>query len=154
MKGIIAWFAENHVAANLLLIFLLLAGAFTAMTMKLEVFPETSLDRISITMEYPGASPAEVEEALIRRIEENIAGLAGIKRIDSVAKEGFATVTIEIMKDWDLKELLDEVKAEVNRITTFPDEAEKPVVREVTRRIQVINIAVYGDVSESSLKYP
>ncbi|MCD4811963.1 efflux RND transporter permease subunit [bacterium] len=153
MKGIIAWFAENHVAANLLMIFFLLAGAFTAMTMKLEVFPETSLDRISITIEYSGASPAEVEEALICRIEESIAGLAGIKRIDSVAREGFATVTIEVMKDWDLKELLDEVKAEVYRITAFPDEAEKPVVREVTRRIQVINIAVYGDVSESTLKH-
>jgi len=92
MKGIVAWFAENHVTANLLMIFLLLAGAFTAVTMKLEVFPETSLDRISVTMAYPGASPAEVEEGIVRRIEENVAGLAGIKRIDSVAREGVGTV--------------------------------------------------------------
>ncbi|MDY6836875.1 MAG: efflux RND transporter permease subunit [Thermodesulfobacteriota bacterium] len=153
MKGMVAWFANNHVAANLLMLFLLLAGVVTGLTMKLEVFPETSLDRISITMEYRGASPAEVEEAIVRRIEENVAGLAGIKRIDSQAREGFGSVTIEVMKDWDLKELLDEVKAEVDRITTFPEEAEEPVVQEMTRRTQVINVVVHGDASESTIKH-
>jgi len=102
MKGIVAWFAENHVTANLLMVFLLLAGVVTGLTMKLEVFPETSLDRISISMAYPGASPAEVEEAIVRRIEENVAGLAGIKRIDSVAREGFGSVSIEVIKDLSL----------------------------------------------------
>ena len=148
MKGAVAWFAENHVAANLLMLFLLLAGAVTGLTTKLEIFPETSLDMISITMEYPGASPAEVEEAIVRRIEEKVAGLAGIKRIDSVARESFARVTIEVMNDWDLQELLDEVKTEVDRITTFPNEAEEPIVREVTRRRQVLNVTVFGDAPE------
>jgi len=152
MRGIVAWFAENHVAANLLMCFLLLAGAVTGLTMKIEVFPEFSLDRITVTTEYIGASPAEVEEAIIRRIEEKVAGLAGIKRIDSVAREGMGTVTIEVMKGWDLKKLLDEVKAEVDSITTFPNEAEKPIVREMTRRSQVISVAVYGDVSEATIK--
>jgi len=104
-------------------------------------------------MEYLGASPAEVEEAIVRRIEEKIAGLAGIKRIDSVAREGVASITIEVMNDWDLQELLDEVKAEVDRITTFPKEAEQPVVREMTRRVQVLNVAVYGDAPESTIKH-
>ena len=153
MRGMVEWFAENHVAANLLMLFLLLAGAVTGWTTKLEVFPETSLDRISISVEYPGASPAEVEEAIVRRIEEKVAGLAGIKRIDSVSREGFASVSIEVMTDWNLQELLDEVKAEVDRITTFPNEAEKPIVREVTRRTQVLNIAVYGDAPESTIKH-
>jgi multidrug efflux pump subunit AcrB len=153
MRGPISWFAENHVAANLLMIFVMVAGAITALTMKLEVFPETSLDRITITTEYPGASPAEVEESVIRRIEEKVAGLAGIKRIDSVAREGTGTVTIEVMTDWDLKTLLDEVKAEVDRITTLPEEAEKPEVREVTRRHEVISLAVYGDAPEYSIKH-
>ncbi len=153
MKGAIAWFAENHVAANLLMIFLIFAGVLTLTTIKLEVFPETSLDRISITIQYSGASPAEVEEAVIRRIEERLAGLAGIKRIDSTAREGLGTITIEVIKDWNVKSLLDEVKAEVDRITTLPDEAEKPVVREVTARVQVINIAVYGNAQESTIKY-
>lgn len=153
MRGPVSWFAENHVAANLLMIFLLVAGAFTALTMKLEVFPETTLDRITITTEYPGASPAEVEESVIRRIEEQVAGLAGIKRIDSVAREGYGTVVIEVMADWDLKQLLDEVKAEVDRITILPEEAEKPEVREVTRRHEVINLAVYGDAPEYTIKH-
>jgi len=153
MKGAIAWFAENHVAANLLMIFLIFAGVLTLTTIKLEVFPETSLDRISITTQYSGASPAEVEEAVIRRIEERLAGLAGVKRIDSTAREGLGTIMIEVIKGWDVKSLLDEVKAEVDRITTLPDEAEKPVVREVTARVQVINIAVYGNAQESTIKY-
>ena len=153
MKGIVTWFTENHVAANLLMIFLLLAGAMTGLTMKLEVFPEFSLDRIIVTTEYRGASPAEVEEGIIRKIEEKVAGIAGIKRIDSTAREGFGRVTIEVMRDWDLKAFLDEVKAEVDRITTFPKEAEKPIVREVTRRNEVINLAIYGNAPETTLKH-
>ncbi len=153
MKGAIAWFAGNHVAANLLMLFLGIAGIVTGISIKLEVFPETTLDKISISVEYPGASPEEVEEGVIRRIEENIAGLTGIERIDSRAREGAGTVTVEIMKGWDLKKLLDEVKAEVDRITTLPEEAEKPVIREMTRQIQVLSIAVFGDAAESGLKH-
>jgi len=152
MKGMIAWFAENHVAANLLMLFLILAGAITGLTMKVEVFPEFSLDMITVTTSYPGASPSEVEEAIVRRIEERVAGLSGIKRIDSTSREGLGTVTIEVMKDWSLKKLLDEVKSEVDSITTFPNEAERPIVREVTRRNRVISLAVYGDASESTVK--
>jgi multidrug efflux pump subunit AcrB len=153
MKKAVGWFAENHVAANLLMFFIFLAGILIAITIKMEVFPETTMDKISITTVYPGASPSEVEEAICRRVEEKIAGLSGIKRVDSTAREGFGSTTIEVMKGWDLQALLDEVKAEVDRITTFPDEAEKPVVREMTRRRQVINLAVYGDVAESTLKH-
>ncbi|MBW2138911.1 MAG: efflux RND transporter permease subunit, partial [Deltaproteobacteria bacterium] len=101
MKNFVAWFAENHVAANLLMLFMLLAGAITALTMKMAVFPESTLDQISITTSYPGASPAEVEEAIIRRIEERVAGLAGLKKIESTAREGSGTVILEVMKGWD-----------------------------------------------------
>jgi multidrug efflux pump subunit AcrB len=153
MKSAVSWFAENHVAANLLMLFLLLAGVITALNMKIEVFPETELDIITITTEYSGASPAEVEEAILRRIEEKVAGLAGIERIDSNASEGSGTVAIEVMKDWDVKKLLDEVKSEVDRITTLPDEAEKPEVRSLTRRSMVINVAVFGDAQESTIKH-
>ena len=152
MKQIVAWFADNHVAANLLMLFLLVGGAVTAVSTKVEVFPETDLDIINISTSYPGASPAEVEEGIIRQIEEKIAGLAGIERIDSVAREGFGSITIEVVKDWDLKKLLEEVKAEIDRITTLPEESEKPTVSEVTRRSLVINVAIYGDVPEATLK--
>jgi multidrug efflux pump subunit AcrB len=152
MRNAIAWFAGNHVAANLLMLFILVAGAVIAMDIKLEIFPETELDRVSVTVAYPGASPAEVEEGVVRRIEENVAGIEGIKRIDSVAREGMGRVTIEVMTGWDIKKLLDDVKSEVDRITTLPDEAEEPEVRELTRRIQVISVAVYGDIPELTLK--
>jgi multidrug efflux pump subunit AcrB len=153
MQRAVAWFAENHVAANLLMLFLLIAGAFTCLTMKIEVFPEASLDRIYISMVYAGASPEEVEEGIIRKIEESVAGLAGIKRIDSAALEGYGYVNIEVMKGWDLKTLLDDIKAEVDRISTFPEDAEEPVVREVIRRNNVIWIALYGEVPEKTLKH-
>ena len=153
MKPVIAWFARNHVAANLLMLFVILAGTVTGWNSKVEVMPESTLDRISISVVYPGAAPEEVEEGIIRRIEENVAGLAGVKRIDANAVEGLGTVTVEVMPGWDLKQLLDDVKGEVDRITTFPEEAEQPVIREVTRRIQVINVAVYGEASEWTLKH-
>ena len=152
MTGIIAWFTDNHVAANLLMIFLLVSGLFAVQTIKIETFPEFTLDMISVSMEYPGASPSEVEEAVVRRIEEAVSGLAGIKRIDSTAREGYGTVMIEILSGWDIKSLLNDVKSEVDRIRTFPKEAEKPVVREVVRKNQVINLALYGDAPESTIK--
>ncbi len=153
MRTTIAWFAENHVAANLLMLFFLVAGIVTALGIKLEIFPESELDKISISVAYPGASPSEVEEGVVRRVEENVAGLDGIKRIDSVSREGSGTVTIEVMGGWDIKKLLDEVKSEVDRITTLPEEAEEPVVREITRRTQVISVAIYGDVPEATIKH-
>jgi multidrug efflux pump subunit AcrB len=153
MRTSIAWFAENHVAANLLMAFILAAGVWTGITMKLEIFPETALDLITINTTYSGASPSEVEEGVVRKIEEQVAGLAGIKRIDSTSREGAGSVTIEVMKDWDLKKLLDEVKSEVDRLTTLPDEAEKPVIREITRRREVIDLAVYGNAPEATIKH-
>ncbi|MGD8251877.1 MAG: efflux RND transporter permease subunit, partial [Desulfobacterales bacterium] len=153
MKSAVAWFADNPVAANLLMVFLLAAGVVVGLTSKVEIFPETSLDIIRITTSYPGASPAEVEEAVVRRIEEQIAGLAGIDRMDSTSQEGSGTISIEVMTGWDLQSLLDDVKAEVDRITTLPDEAEKPLVREITRRSDVLDLAIYGDAPEATIKY-
>jgi multidrug efflux pump subunit AcrB len=153
MERIVAWFTNNHVAANLLMLFLLVAGVLAVQTIKIETFPEFTLDMISISMEYPGASPSEVEEAVVRRIEEAVAGLAGIKKIDSSARESFGTVTIEVLAGWDKDNLLNDIKSEVDRIRTFPKEAEKPVVRLLTRKNQVINLALYGDVPEATIKY-
>jgi multidrug efflux pump subunit AcrB len=153
MKGVIGWFTKNHVAANLLMIFIILAGILTVQNIKIETFPEFAPDMISISMEYPGASPEEVEEAVIRRIEERIAGLAGIKKITATAREGFGTVTIEVLSNWDLDLLTNEVKSEVDRIRTFPNEAERPIVRQIVRKNQVINLALHGDAPESTIKY-
>ena len=152
MNRAIAWFAGNHVAANLLMLFFMAAGLMTAFSMKVEIFPETSLDTITISVQYPGASPAEVEESVVSRIEEKIAGIEGVHTIESVSREGIGTITVELMQGWDVQKALDEVKAEVDRITTLPDEIEMPQVSETTRRAQVLWAAVYGDAPEATLK--
>ncbi len=152
MNRLIAWFAENHVAANLLMLFFLVAGIVTLIHIKVEIFPDAVPDQIRITVCYPGASPSEVEEGVIKPIEEKIAGLAGIETIKSTAKEGLGVITIDVIKGWNTDELLQDVKSAVDRVTNLPEEAERPVVEKVIRRYPVVTIAVYGDVSEKILK--
>ena len=151
-KGILAWFARNHVAANLLMMLILAGGVLSLFTTTVEIFPETSLDMITVSVPYLGASPAEVEEGVCMRVEEAVAGIEGIKRLRSVASEGSGSVIIEVEEYMDPKEVLDEVKAEVDRIITFPKETEKPIIREATVRHHVIYIVIYGDVPERTLK--
>ncbi|MBN2071402.1 MAG: efflux RND transporter permease subunit [Candidatus Krumholzibacteriota bacterium] len=153
MNGLIRWFTENHVASNLLMVFLLVAGFMTAQTVKVETFPDFSLDIINISVEYPGASPEEIEESIVQRIEERIAGLAGIKEINSTAQESYGSVNIEVVNGWDIENLVNDVKSEVDRIRTFPAEAERPVVRQIVRTNQVINLAVFGDADEATIKH-
>lgn len=153
MNKWITWFANNHVAANLLMLFCVFGGVLTLFSIKIEVFPEFSLDKVNIEVTYLGASPAEVEESVVRRVEERVAGVEGVRRIDSVAREGFGVVTVEAVQGWDVQKLLDDVKSEVDRITTLPDEAEKPVVKELTQRTQVMWLAVYGQAGEHTIKH-
>ncbi|RME69769.1 MAG: efflux RND transporter permease subunit, partial [Nitrospirae bacterium] len=152
MKRLIEWFTENHVAANLLMVFILVAGVVTALTTKIEIFPETVADKVVITVAYPGASPSEVEEGVVKKIEEAISGLDGIKEINSYASEGMANIQVEPIKGWDLDQLFDDIKSEVNRITTLPKEAERPVVKKFVFKAPVLNVAVYGDAPLSVLK--
>lgn len=151
-KGFLGWFASNHVAANLLMFLIIAAGVLTVFTIRMEVFPEFSVDMISVTVPYLGASPADVEEGVCIRVEEAIEGVDGIKRMNSAASEGFGSTTIEVEEYADPTEVLDDVKAEVDRIITFPEETEKPVISEVKPRHRVITIVIHGDVSEKTLK--
>ena len=152
MTRIIDWFARNSVAANLLMLFILVSGAFSAVTVKQEVFPEFSLDRITIEVPYLGAAPEEVEEAVNVRIEEAIQGVDGIKEVTSTAREGQGTVVVELDLGADVRKVVDDVKSSVDSITTFPVETEKPVVREITTRRQVIDVAISGQTDELTLK--
>ena len=149
MKGIIEWMARNSVAANLLMVFILVSG-FLAITTAVteEVFPEIELDRISITVPYLGAAPEEVEEAVAVRIEEAIQGLDGIKEVQSTSSEGSASVMIELELGADPRKVVDEVKSNVDAITTFPVETEKPIIQELTARNQVTDLAVSGNVDK------
>ncbi len=152
MKGMIEWFARNSVAANLMMVFIVVAGVIATMSVKAEIFPEIDLDRINVEVPYLGAAPEEVEEAVNVRIEEAIQGIDGIKQIQSTASEGMGTVTIELELDADARKVIDDVKSNVDAITTFPVETEKPIIRELTSRNQVADIAIAGDVDPFTLK--
>ena len=152
MRGMIDWFARNSVAANLMMAFILVSGILAMSSVREESFPEIELDRINVEVPYLGAAPEEVEEAVNVRIEEAIQGIDGIKQIQSTASEGMGSVMIELDLDADARRVVDEVKSNVDAITTFPIETEKPIVRELTSRQQVVDVAVSGNVDPFALK--
>jgi multidrug efflux pump subunit AcrB len=151
-RGVIAWFARNGVAANLLMAVIIAWGLLNVFRVKKEVFPAPDLNLVTVTVLYPGAAPEEVEEGICMRVEEEVQGIAGIKKVQAVAAEGVGTVTIEVLPGEDVDAVREDVKNRVNAITSFPLEAEKPVISEPTLVRQVINIAICGDVEEDVLK--
>jgi multidrug efflux pump subunit AcrB len=152
MDRAIAWFARHGVAANLLMLLLLLGGVVAASTVVQENFPEFSLDAVEVRVRYPGASPEDVEDAIVRRIEDPVEGVEGIDRILSTAAENVGVVTVELNRGTDLSRARTDIKSEVDRITAFPEAAEEPVVTEVTSREQVLQVALHGDAPLHILK--
>lgn len=152
MKGIVEWFSRNPVAANLVMIVIMVGGALTWPKVRMELFPEFALDRISVAVPYPGAAPEEVEEAICTRIEEEVHAIDGVKRVSSVAAESLGTVLVELDRGADAARVLDDVTTRVNAISTFPELAEKPIIEELTMRQQVISLAVHGEVGERALR--
>jgi multidrug efflux pump subunit AcrB len=152
MNGAIRWMANHHVAANLLMMVFVVGGLILGPKVKQEVFPEVSLDWISVSVPYPGAGPEEVEEGILLKIEENLTGVDGIKQIKATAAEGVGTVLAEVQEGMDADKVLQDVRSEVDRITTFPLDAEEPVISKLLNRREVISVVVYGDLSERSLR--
>ena len=151
-RGPIAYMARNGVAANLLMFFILAAGFVSLRGLVQEVFPEISLDQVVISVPYPGATPDEIEESILRKIEEQIEAVDDVKEIRSTAAEGRGSVTVELQLGADVARALDDVKAQVDRIQTFPAGAERPEVSELTNRQSVIRLVLFGDVGERTLK--
>ncbi len=152
MKDGIAWFARNPVAANLMMVFIIMSGAIATQAVREEVFPELELNRVRINVPYLGAAPEEVESGVILRIEEAIQGIDGIKEIQSTASEGSASVMVELALGADARRVVDEVKNQVDAITTFPIETEEPIIRELIARNQVTDIAISGATDVFTLK--
>ena len=152
MSGVIAWFARNGVAANLLMVFIVASGAFALIGMPIEVFPSMETESITVTVPYLGAAPEEVEQGVCLRVEEAVQDLEGVDTVRSTAAEGVGTVVIELESGADNRKVLDEVKSRVDAITTFPEETEKPIIQEALIRRRVITVAIYGDVDERALK--
>lgn len=152
MNGAVKWMAQNHVAANLLMFALIIGGLIMAPDIKQEVFPEVSLDRVSVSVPYPGAGPEEVEEGIILKIEESLTAIDEIKQLKATASEGVGTVIAEIYSDADVDLALQDIRSEVDRITTFPEDAEKAIVSKMSNRREVISVVISGDVSEHVLR--
>jgi len=148
----IAWFARNGVAANLLALILCVGGLIVSLGIKLELFPQFDLDVVIVAVPYPGAAPEDVEEGICLRIEEEIQDLQGIKKITSTAAEGIGTVVVEVERGYSPKTVLDQVKVRIDAIDNFPLEAEEPVVEQPEIERDTITIAVHGDLDERTLK--
>mgnify|MGYP000873053214 CR=1 FL=1 len=151
-EGIIGWFARNPVAANLLMLVIMISGLVSYFGIQKRTFPEFESNMVQVTVPYLGAAPAEVEEGVIVKIEEAIADVEGIKEIRSTASEGAGTVVIEILTGYDPAKALDDIKLRVDAIPNFPAETEKPVIAEVLFEQQVIWATVYGDLDDRARK--
>ena len=147
-RDAVAWMVGNPVAANLVMIVLLVGGLISASYVKQEVFPEYEIDLVSISIPYPGASPAEVEQGIILAVEEQVRGLDGVKRVTALATEGSAAVSVELVSGSDSNKVVQDIKNGIDRITSFPQDSERPVVRLVTNRREVISLVIYGDLDE------
>jgi multidrug efflux pump subunit AcrB len=151
-RGPIAWMAGRSVTANLLMLVLLIGGLIMGQNIRKDVFPDFELDLVTISLTYPGASPEEVERGTILAVEEAIQGLEGIKEITATAREGSGTVTVEIIEGENVSQVSQEIKNAVDRITSFPEDAEDPQVTVPTRKRYVVSLALYGDQSEWVLR--
>lgn len=151
-RGWLARMAKSSVASNVLMAILLLGGLLTIPRIRQEVFPEFDLDMVLVQVTYPGASPAEVEQGVILAVEEAVRGLDGVKEVRSTAAEGNGVVAIELMLGTNAQRALSDVESAVGRITSFPEDIERPVVSLATMRSEAISLVVHGDADEASLR--
>ncbi len=151
-KGPIAWMANNRVAANLLLSVFIIGGLIMGSRIQQEVFPEFELDIVQVSVIYQGASPEEVEEGIILSIEDEVRSLDGVKKVDSTAFEGRGIVNVEILSGASAEKVAQDVKNAVDKIQSFPLEAERPIVSLLTRRRQVVSLLVHGRSDKKVLR--
>lgn len=151
-KGIIAWFASNHVAANLLMLMIVAFGIVSGFTLRKQTTPDFELNIVQVVVPYLGAAPQEVEEGVVIKIEEAIQDIDGIVEINSRAREGVGTVTAEVASDADINEVLSEIKTRVDAISTFPGLTEKPIIIKTEIPIHVLFLSIYGDMDAYARK--
>src|SRR6056297_3581215 len=150
--GAIAFMAQNPIAANLIMIILLGGGIWTMFNIQKEVFPQFQLDIVDVSVVYPGAAPAEVEQGILQPVEEAIRGVQGIKEITSTANEGSGTVSIELVAGTDRMKTYQDIDQAVNRIRRFPDDIEEPRVELQSNQTEVMVIGIYGDADIWTLR--
>lgn len=151
-KGIIAWFASNHVAANLLMFLIIAFGVVSTFTIRKQTTPDFELNKIQVRVPYLGAAPQEVEEGVVIKIEEAVQDIPGIVEINSNSREGMGNVTIEVATGENINEILTEVKTRVDAISTFPVLTEKPIIYKQEVPIHVVFLTINGPLDEYARK--
>ncbi|MGB0467844.1 MAG: efflux RND transporter permease subunit, partial [Pontibacterium sp.] len=151
-QGIMAWFANNPVAANLLMIMILLVGYFTTSSLRTETFPAFPPEQVSISVSVNGGGIQDIEESVVLKIEEALEEVQGIDTVRSTITNGHASVSVTRVDGYDLTTLKDDIEAQINTISNFPSAAENPVVEAATRESQAIWLAVYGGADTKTLK--
>ncbi len=152
MNRVINWFVGNPIAANLLMLIILVGGLTSLPGIDNEMFPNIPQDVVEVVVPYPGAGPAEVEEQICIRVEEEISDLDGIEEIRSFARQNVGVVEVEVDRNYSTQQLLNNVKSRIDAINTFPEDAERAQVKEVLARVRVLRVAVFGDIHEAELK--
>jgi multidrug efflux pump subunit AcrB len=151
--GIVEYFSRNSVAANLMMVLLLLGGLLAGRSLTSQVFPTIDPGLVTVTVPYPGATPSEVEESITRRVEESVLGIDGVQRVTSRASENVGVVTIELKDFVDASQVRDDVEAAVERLADFPpEEAEQPEVERADTVSDVITLVVSSERDERSLR--
>lgn len=152
MNGMIRWVTEHPLAANLAMMLVLALGLSSALSLTQKTFPDFSLEVVDITVQYPGAAPVEIEQSIVRPIEDQLASVDGIDEITATAREGRGTVSLSLQLDVDVSAKLDEIKAEIDRIDSFPDDAQVPLVVQKSRMERALEITLHGVATERVLK--
>mgnify|MGYP001193913155 FL=1 len=151
-EGIIGWFVRNHVAANLMMFAIIGLGLYSGLNLRQQTTPDFDINYVSVRVPYLGAAPEEVEEGVVIKIEEAIQDTKGIKKIKSTSREGLGSVRAEVEIGADINEVLNEIKAKVDAISTFPELTEKPVVYKVEIPTGILFVSIYGDLDEYQRK--
>ena len=154
MKKVITYFIKYHVAVNVIILAFFIFGIVGALSLKSSFFPLTESKNVLISIAYPGASPQEIEEGIVLKIEDNLKGLQGVDRVTSTSRENIGSINVEIAKGYDIDFMLLEVKNAVDRVPTFPSGMEPLVVSKLDAVRQTISFAVSGDhINLSTLKH-
>ena len=151
-KGLIYWFSVNPVAANLLMIIIILVGLMSLTSIRKEMFPTTQVSMVNITVAFPGASPLEVEEGVCLKVEQALNGINGIDKVTCTASENIGSVLVEIDDAYELGTVTNDIKNKIDGINSFPEQVEKPVVSQLDVAFQAIYVSVFGEVNPKQLR--
>lgn len=150
--SIIGFFARRPVPVGLMMTTLIIGGVWSALTIRREFFPEIEPDMVRVTMPYPGATPEEVEQSIARKVEDALADIEQVDRIETTVFENGGGVVIKFVQGVDLRKRVDDIRSAIAALQDLPEEADRITVSEFEPNLPVIQLALSGDVGEESLK--